>query len=225
MTIRAGTGDHGKAWQPSRWFGYRDGRSSYIAAVPRLLHVVTHPEVQVEPAVPVPQWALSVDGRRRAQGLLALPWVQRVAHVFSSAERKAVQTAELLAAARGGLPVVVDEALGENDRSATGFLPPVEFEAVADQFFRAPTLSVRGWETAEAAQQRVVAAAHRCLARAAAGDVAVIAHGAVGTLLWCHLAGEPIDRRHDQPGQGSWYSVDVATMRPLSRWRRLQAPR
>lgn len=199
-------------------------QARYLAAVPRMLHVVTHPEVQVEPGLPVPQWALSAEGRRRAQGLLALPWVPQVAHVFSSGERKAVQTAELLAVACGGLAVVVDEALGENDRSATGFLLPAEFEVVADQFFRAPMVSVRGWETAQAAQERVVRAVHRCLTRATTGDVAVIAHGAVGTLLWCHLADEPINRRHDQPGQGSWYSVDVHTMRPLSAWRRLRAP-
>ncbi len=173
----------------------------------------------------MPEWVLSNDGLRRAQGLLALPWVQQVTHVFSSAERKAVQTAELLAAACGGLRLVVDEALGENDRSATGFLPPAEFEAVADLFFREPTQRVRGWESAQAAQQRVVTAVDRCLLRATTGDVAVVAHGAVGTLLWCHLADEPIDRRHDQPGQGSWYSVDLVTMRPLSSWKRLQVLR
>lgn len=194
-----------------------------LLRVPRLLHVVTHPEVQVEPEVAVPQWGLSDDGRRRARGLLALPWILQLAHVFSSAERKALQTAELLATARG-LPVIVDEDLRENDRSATGFLPSAEFEAVADLFFGAPTRSTHGWETAQAAQQRMVIAVGRCLDRAPNGDVAVVAHGAVGTLLWCHLAGEPTDRRHDQPGQGSWYSVDIDTMRPLSAWRRLQVP-
>lgn len=192
--------------------------------MPRLLHVVTHPEVRVEPAVAVPQWGLSDDGRRRAAGLLALPWVTRLAYVFSSGERKAMQTAELLATARG-LPMIVDEDLRENDRSATGFLPSAEFEAVADQFFLAPTRSTRGWETAQAAQRRMVTAVRRCLDRAPNGDVAVVAHGAVGTLLWCHLADEPIDRRHDQPGRGSWYSVDIDTMRPLSAWQRLQVPR
>ena len=120
---------------------------------------------------------------------------------------------------------MVEEALGENDRSATGFLTPAEFEAVADLFFREPTERVQGWESARAAQQRMVMAVDRCLARAAAGDVVVVAHAAVGTLLWCHLAREPIDRKHDQPGQGSWYSVDMATMRPLSSWTRLQPAR
>ncbi len=155
--------------------------------------------------------------------MLTLPWVPRLAHVFSSPEPKALQTAELLAAACG-CPFVVEEGLRENDRSTTRFLPPPEFEAVADLFFHNPTLSVRGWETAQAAQQRVVAAVQRCLARAPSGDVAVVAHGAVGTLLWCHLAGWPIDRQHDQPGQGSWYSVDTTTKQPLFPWRRTPDP-
>lgn len=190
----------------------------------RLLYVGTHPEVQVEPQVPVPQWGLSADGYRRAEVLLTLPWVSQLAHVFSSAERKALQTAELLAVAVDR-PVVVDEELRENDRSSNGFLPPAEFEAAADLFFRAPTASARGWETAHHAQQRVVAAVHRCLAQASTGDVAVVAHGAVGTLLWCHLAGQPINRQHDQPGQGSWYAVDTTTGRPLAPWQRIPASR
>lgn len=37
----------------------------------------------------------------------------------------------------------------ENDRSSTGFLPPEEFEVVADAFFAQPGVSVRGWETAQ----------------------------------------------------------------------------
>ncbi|MFO1191293.1 MAG: histidine phosphatase family protein [Rhodoferax sp.] len=36
-------------------------------------------------------------------------------------------------------------------------------------------------------------------AEADARRVLIVAHGAVGTLLYCHLAGLPIDRRWDQP--------------------------
>ena len=93
---------------------------------------------------------------------------------------------------------------------------------LADAFFAEPSRSVRGWETALAAQARVVAAVRGCLERAPGpDDVAVVAHGAVGTLLWCALSGCAVDRRHDQPGQGSWYAVDIASVRPLGRWQRL----
>jgi broad specificity phosphatase PhoE len=62
------------------------------------------------------------------------------------------------------------------------------------------------------AQQRIVAAAGRAVA-GAAGAVALVRHGGVGTLLLCALLGVPIDRRHDRPGQGSVFSCDPCTGR------------
>jgi len=72
----------------------------------RSLHVVTHPEVEVDPAVPVPAWRLSAPGSQRVQSWAREPWVWRLAHVFSSAEGNARETASVLAAVRG-LPVQV----------------------------------------------------------------------------------------------------------------------
>jgi broad specificity phosphatase PhoE len=54
--------------------------------------------------------------------------------------------------------------------------------------------------------------------------VAVVAHGGVGTLLLCHLLGAPIDRRHDQPGQGSYFRFEATTRRLAHGWRRLAPP-
>ncbi|SFP50628.1 Broad specificity phosphatase PhoE [Geodermatophilus dictyosporus] len=187
-----------------------------------LVHVVTHPEVRVEPEVPVPQWGLSDAGRDRLRFLLAQPWVPRLARVVASTERKAVETAAALAATVG-LPVAVDAGLGENDRSATGFLPPAEFEAVADAFFARPEESVRGWERAVDAQTRVVAAAGRAVA-GADGDVALVCHGGVGTLLLCALLGVPVDRRLDQPGQGSVFAYDPVSGRVAHPWVRIGPP-
>ncbi|SOC50629.1 Broad specificity phosphatase PhoE [Blastococcus aggregatus] len=183
------------------------------------IYVVTHAEVAVDPAVPVPEWGLSAAGRARLTHLVAQPWVPTLTGVVSSAERKALQTAEVLADA-AGLPVGVDEELGENDRSSTGYLRPEEFEAVADAFFARPEESVRGWERAVDAQRRFVAAVQRAVA-GATGDVAVVAHGAVGALLLCSLLGVPVDRRYDQPGQGSFFRFDAVTGRVLHGWQRL----
>ena len=183
------------------------------------VYVVSHPEVEVRPDVPVPEWGLSGAGRARLERLLVEPWAAGLARVVSSTERKAVQTAEALAAPLG-IGVLTDPELGENDRSATGFLPPEEFEAVADAFFARPDESVRGWERARDAQRRMVAAVQRAVA-GGAGVAAVVAHGGVGTLLLCSLLGVPIDRRHDQPGQGSWYRFDAATGSVAHGWRRI----
>ena len=189
-----------------------------------IVHFITHPEVAIDPAVPVPDWPLSERGLRRAANLLTRPWVSRVRAVFSSSERKAAQVAALLAGALGVPPVVHDE-LGENDRSATGYLAPPEFEATAEAFFARPEESIRGWERAADAQRRIVAAVDHVLAMPRSdGDVAIVSHGGVGALLLCRLKQVPISRAEDQPGRGGGnvYSFDAATRRLVAGWRRIE---
>ena len=191
-----------------------------------IVYVVSHPEVQVDPATPVPEWGLSEAGRERLHRLRDMPWARAAAFVASSGELKAVQTAQAVADV-SGCEVHVDGELGENDRSATGFVPPEEFEALADAFFARPDRSVRGWETALDAQRRMVGAVARVLERArvdGVGDddtVVIVTHGGVATLLRCALSGSAIDRSFDQPGQGSYYCFDTRTRDAGHGWRRL----
>ncbi len=138
--------------------------------------------------------------------MLDQPWVATIERVISSPEPKAMQTADLLAE-RLGRSVDVRADTGENDRTATGFVPPEQFEKLADAFFADPTVSIEGWETAADAQRRIVGALQNVF-ESSEGSVAVIGHGAVGTLLRCHLMGVPIDRIYDQPGQGHYYTVE-----------------
>ena len=118
---------------------------------------------------------------------------------------------------RLGLGPQILHELGENDRSATGFLEPDVFKATADRFFAEPQRSIEGWEPAAAAQARIVAA----LAASPPGDVAIVAHGGVGTLLQCALRGVPITRALDQAGQGHWFAFERATRRVPHGWRSL----
>lgn len=165
------------------------------------VYFITHPEVVVDPHVPVTQWNLSPLGTMRVRRMLEQDWVSRIGCIASSSERKAAEMAEILSA-HLALPYTFHADLGENDRSATGYLPREEFEVTADLFFAHPDRSVRGWETARAAQLRIARAIDRVLDEAPAGDVAVIAHGGVGALLMCHLKGIAISRTEDQPGSG-----------------------
>ena len=187
------------------------------------LFFITHPEVVVSPETPVRRWHLSPQGIDRMRRFSALPLLSGVAAVWSSTETKAIEAAGILAASRG-LGVHVCEALGENDRSATGFLPPAEFEQVADAFFAAPQESVRGWERAIDAQARVRRAVEAIIAGHAGGDIAIVAHGAVGTLLFCALSGQPISRAFDQPFQGHYWQAPLPGLVPTEGWRSI-APR
>ena len=182
------------------------------------LIVISHPEVVVAPDVPITDWELSDVGRERARVFAVSETNSAVGAIWSSTERKAVETANILAEPLG-IDVQSDPRLCENDRSATGFLPPAQFEAAADAFFAAPETSFRGWETASAAQRRILDATTSIILHHNGGDLALVTHGAVGTLLWCKLSGEKINRRFDQPGQGHYWSADLKTLCPDFGWR------
>lgn len=179
---------------------------------------ITHPDVDIDPERAIPDWGLNATGRARARAFASSPILSRVTAIWSSTERKAVETAECLASPRG-LTVRTNAELGENDRSATGFLPRETFEAAADEFFARPDESFRGWERAIDAQDRITSAARSIVAQHEHGDLALVSHGAVGTLLWCRLMGLAIDRCHDQAAQGHFWVADIASLRPETGWR------
>lgn len=183
-----------------------------------VLRYLTHPQVRVDASVPVPRWGLSELGRRRVVTMCSgRSWVDEVGRIVSSDETKALETAAIVALA-AGVPVEIRAGLHENDRSATGFVPPERFERLADRFFARPQASIEGWERALDAQSRIVAATADLVADGD-GDVLVVGHGAVGTLLLCHLLGVSIDRREDQPaGGGCVWAYDRAAAAVRHRW-------
>ena len=184
---------------------------------------LTHPQVRIDAAVPVPLWGLSPEGRARAEAFAGRGIVPVGTIVFSSRETKALELAELVAAA-AGTPVLSDHAMGENDRSSTGFLPPALFETQADRFFALPQQSADGWERAIDAQARIVSTVRTALASLPA-EVPVIfcGHGAVGTLLKCRIGNRRISREEDQSrigvrGGGNGFLFDLAAKQLLTDW-------
>jgi Fructose-2,6-bisphosphatase len=189
---------------------------------------VTHPQVVIDPNVPTPRWGLNEKGLMRARAFAARGVVPANAMIFASDETKALNLAGAIAAAIG-TTMTVDPAMGENDRSSTGFLAPEQFEATADRFFAHPDESIEGWETASDAQVRIVAAVRRALEDVPAGTPAVFCgHGAVGTLLKCFVGNRRIARDEDQrrladPGGGNAFIFDLAAMRLHSDWMPMEA--
>ena len=58
-----------------------------------ILHFITHPEVVIDTAIPVPDWPLSPVGLKRMRLALEQPWMNRLGALFTSAERKAKDAA------------------------------------------------------------------------------------------------------------------------------------
>ncbi|MCT7378534.1 histidine phosphatase family protein [Chelativorans salis] len=179
---------------------------------------LTHPQVEIEPERPVPEWRLSDGGRQRVDAMLGKTWLRSVGCIVSSAELKAVETAALIAAYLR-VAVEIDPEMGENDRSATGFLQPDEFEAAADRFFAEPDKSWQGWERAVDAADRIETAVRRVLDRPQPVPTLLVGHGGVGTLLKCRIGGRPISRREDQPaGGGNLFAFGIASFELLCDW-------
>lgn len=193
----------------------------------RLVRYLSHPQVFIDPDCPVPQWGLNDVGRARVQALVGAKTLADTTAIFSSDEVKSLQTAEPLAAALG-LAVQIRPDMHENDRSSTGFLAPDVFEETANRFFANPDTSVHGWERAIDAQHRITTAFRNCLGDTTTGDILIVGHGGVGTLLYCALASVPISRAHDQGagGGGNFFSVAIdrkAPDRPAHGWRPMEA--
>ena len=90
-----------------------------------VLRYLSHPQVLVDPNVPVPEWGLSDVGAARVDALSKAVTDGALAgtmSVFTSPERKARDTALPLAAALGCACTTIEDSF-ENDRSATGYLP------------------------------------------------------------------------------------------------------
>lgn len=189
-----------------------------------IVRYLSHPQVLVDPNKDVPKWSLNEIGKSRVEAL-----VERIIndgilvgtkHIISSAEIKAIETAQPIADVLG-CKLTVRPLMHENDRSATGFLKPDEFEKVADQFFTHPDISARGWETAKAAQARILEQVNKNISDNDNGDVLFVGHGGVGTLLYCALSGNKIDRQFDQGpgGGGNYFAFDIKTRKALHGWQ------
>lgn len=184
---------------------------------------VTHPEVVIDPNVATPRWGLSSVGRARAERFANHPLVLALTRLVSSTETKALELAAILAT-RCKAPVESGDKFDENDRRSTGFVPTARFEALADAMFAHPDESAEGWETARAAQRRVVGAFDEVLAgHDATRPIGFAGHGAVGTLLKCHLGGLAIARSEDQrrighPGGGNVFVVRLSDRKLMTDW-------
>jgi broad specificity phosphatase PhoE len=180
---------------------------------------VSHPQVEMDPDIPVPQWRLSARGRERATGFAQAVLVKGIKRIVTSDETKARETAAILGQALGIEPEVV-HGMGEIDRRVPGYVPAEKFEELANLCFAKPHESAEGWEKAIDAQARIAKAVDAVLAgHDATRPIAFVGHGGVGTLLKSHLGHRPISRAGDQPlGGGNAYMVRLSDRLLLGDW-------
>ena len=84
----------------------------------KTVYVITHPEVVIDPKVPVPRWPLSEKGIARMRGLLHAPWIKNVTAVYSSEEQKAweAQRDDVIKAIEACMRGEVEQAMNTYNR-------------------------------------------------------------------------------------------------------------
>ena len=112
------------------------------------LILVRHSDPDADPAVPPSDWPLSAGGRTRARALAERLRPLSPDAIYSSPERKARETAGILAAALGLRATIVPD-LHEHDRTGVPFYhTPGHFEEQVRRLFASPQDRVFGNESA-----------------------------------------------------------------------------
>jgi broad specificity phosphatase PhoE len=147
----------------------------------RLLILVRHSAVTINPSVPSHEWRLSAEGQQRAYILAEQIAPYNPTTVVSSHETKAQETAAIIASTLG-LPQQTAANLHEHVRHIF-IADAAEWGAAVATFFARPDELVLGSETARQAQRRFGAAVESLLHQHPEGNLIIVTHGTVLTLL------------------------------------------
>jgi hypothetical protein len=164
-----------------------------------IAYFITHPEVAIDPSVPVPDWPLSSRSIRHMALLLSQPWV-RVGGPSSAVPSERLWRRRGFWLTISPSRALSSIALARMIGLRLGICRRWNSRAWQRSSLHARRRACAGWERAVDAQRRIVEAVDRAISMAPAeGDMAIISHGGVGALLLCHLKGVPISRAEDQP--------------------------
>jgi len=152
------------------------------------LILIRHCTSQPVDGVDAQRWPLAPEGVKQAEALAPRLAPYRPSIIFSSYERKAVQTAEVIARALD-LPYVLWPGLHEHDRTAIPYYDRDTFLELVHRFFEQPDALVFGHETATRALTRFQTALHDLMSAYPQRTVGVVSHGTVLTLLLAPLSG------------------------------------
>ncbi len=182
---------------------------------------ITHPAVEIDPQISINQWQISQDGQKQIENLLKYPFWEEVDVIYSSQEGKALNTAKQIRAHFAGLKSPAPEGtfdLHEIDRSATGVLPKEVYDKAIEEFYQNPDKSYKGWETANAAKERITKVVTQIMEDNAGKTVAIVGHGATGTLLACRIKKIEPSFAEDPHTNGCIMTCDWDKKTVLSPW-------
>jgi probable phosphoglycerate mutase len=154
---------------------------------------------------------LSESGHAQAQHLAEYLAAERLDAIYASPLRRAVQTAEPVAATQQ-LPISIVDDVAEWDRNSNEYVPVEELKAANDPRWQA---MLRGeWtvhdETPEEFRSRIVAAVEGLIAAHGGDRIAVVCHGGVINGYLSEILGLGVNQGFFYPNYTSIHRVAAA---------------
>jgi broad specificity phosphatase PhoE len=174
----------------------------------KYLILVKHSVPEIETHRPANTWKLSEEGQLRTQWLAEQLETFAPEVILSSNERKAKETAEILAS-HLGLYLQTLPDLHEHDRSNVPYLSHDAFQSSIRDFFQNPDELVFGRETANQAYTRFYRALHSILSEHRNKTIVVVTHGTVIALFVSRLTGSSDLELWSALGLPSFVALDL----------------
>jgi broad specificity phosphatase PhoE len=152
------------------------------------LILIRHSQSQPIPGVDAQRWPLAPEGQGRAAALAPRLARYQPGVVFSSYERKAVQTAQIVAEGLH-IPYVLWPGLHEHVRTAVPYFDRATFLNLVQDFFARPDELIFGSESANQTLTRFEDALDDLVSSYPRRTIAAVSHGTVLSLYLAPVAG------------------------------------
>ena len=154
---------------------------------------------------------LSLEGKEQAARLANYLASESIDAIYSSPMKRAVQTAEPLAATTG-LPISIIDDVAEYDRLSNEYIPIEELRAANDE--RWQKLLAGEWQsdsdTIESFRHRVVSSLEQLISQHPSQRIVVTCHGGVINQFLAHILGISTERGFFYPQYTSIHRVVAA---------------
>ena len=166
------------------------------------IYFLRHAETKVDKNMPISAWQLSENGIKQVEELSQTNIFNDIDVIISSAEEKAVQTAQPFVHKLGKEITRIPE-LNELDRDKGGFLEKDEFDKTVKFCLTNRDKSINNWETANHALERFSKKIEKIDAHNENKKILIVAHGFVLNLYFAQLL-HTLDRVFDRMQKSSY---------------------
>ena len=167
-----------------------------------------HASTQKDTNVPIEDWNVKPEVMEEVKKTANLSDFDKVDLIFTSTEKKSVQTAQPFAN-RLSKEIIQVAALGEIKRPDSEKLSTEDYEKIKVKIFEDFDFTTQNWETANQALERFKKAVEKIDSENEGKTILIVAHGTVMTLYFAYLLGklDDIFSRWKDLGFGSWGMV------------------